>query len=178
MEVPNDLINDWSKEKWIAKKDLLKDAVWCEGALLTHEDKNRLYLAPAPTEFGLMYDITKSDIIEVVTTGRVERKLDMNVTISRCYIKKDAIVVRTSWMLASEIPAEAYELSKHTPTLSTAVASAAQTDLAAGRSFRLLGEIDPKPEPSPSPRPEPSPSPSPRPEPPRPAPPGVSGVRG
>jgi len=33
----SNFVNNWDKSKWLAKKDLLKDCVWCEGALLEHE---------------------------------------------------------------------------------------------------------------------------------------------
>jgi hypothetical protein len=95
----------WSKDRWIRIKEDLRDCVWVEGALLAHQGADCVYFAPEPTQFGLIYEIHRSDIKEALPTGQTRSKLGDDYEIVRVYVHKDAILVRMEWCLASTLPA-------------------------------------------------------------------------
>jgi hypothetical protein len=92
MERVNRFLNEhskgWSKERWIRIKEDLHDCVWVEGALLAHQDSDRIYFAPEPTQFGLIYEIRKSDIREALATGQRKSKLGTTTRLFGCTFTK------------------------------------------------------------------------------------------
>lgn len=126
------LSNTWSVDAWLEKKRKLADTVWLEGALLSHSAGDRIYIAPAPTAFGIVYELQVSDIVEVVDTGRQAKHLDQVYVISRAYLKKDAVALRLQWMLAAEIPSEAHDLSEEAGTILQRVAFGSMLDQTTG----------------------------------------------
>ena len=127
MEI-NQFINTWSKDKWIAKKDLLKNCVWCEGALLEHEDEEYVYFAPFPTEIGALYELKQKDIVDCAETGRTIKKIDTEYREVRIYIKSDLVLVKIEWRLGRHIPDDIKRYQEVADGRSKLVAESAQTE--------------------------------------------------
>lgn len=104
--IPEHLINDWSAKDWIAKKKKLSDCVWITGAILKHELDGLIYIAPAPTVYGVIFEFELSSIVEVVETGQISSFLDKEYIISRIYLNKKSIGKKISWCIANDLPAD------------------------------------------------------------------------
>ncbi len=128
MEVPQELIHDWSREKWLEKKRKLAECVWFEAALLRHPDSDMIYAAPEPTQYGVVYELRAADVVEVVRTDRQKAKLDQVYEIARVYVKRDAVVIRQQWMVAVELPNDCRSLSTNLEELERQTTSEALVD--------------------------------------------------
>jgi uncharacterized membrane protein YgcG len=141
----------WSKETWIANKERLSSCVWCEGALLLHSDAAMVYFAPEPTEFGVVYEIKRSGIVEILETGRVLAKLGNSYQIVRIYIRPEAVLIKMQWMLATEIPHDVAPLREAAKNLASETSSPPIADRLKAYSQRNGGGGGASPSPSPSP---------------------------
>jgi hypothetical protein len=159
------------------------NCVWFEGAILQHNTGDRIYAAPAPTSFGVIYDIRKEDIVEIVETGNKNRHLDRVYRLVRVYLKRETVLLRCQWMTAPEIPPDVDAMHAATPDYHAKGSDGSMVDRASHAKSLLdeegggggePGQIGGGPSPTPSPTPTPTPTPAPAPPPKS----GVSGVRG
>lgn len=125
----------WSKESWLNNKEKLSPCVWVEGALLSHPEQGCIYLAPAPTEFGILYELRRDGIVEALDTGRSVSKLDSTYPIVRIYLKPETVLVRLQWTLAAELPDEVSRLHARAEVMAAERSSPALTAL------QLMGEV-------------------------------------
>jgi len=131
--------NAWSKKDWLAKKAKLSDCIWIEGAILESEDTETIWIAPAPTSYGLYYEIALSDVVEILPIERELTFLDKTYRLARIYVKKKAVVVRSTWMLASELPEEVEAVALLSKSYEAKVAAGSLVDERITRML-VLGE--------------------------------------
>jgi len=143
-------------------------------ALLHHPDNALIFIAPEPTEYGIVYEVRVEDIVEMIGTEQQKAKLDRSYRMSRVYIKRNAVVVRQQWMLAIELPDDIQVLVRGAATLATEKSSAALVDRVTRRSLFSPSAVAKE---SPNGKPDPSP-PTPEPHEPSGGGGGSSGVRG
>ena len=124
------LINAWSSDRWLELKRQLAECVWCEGALLQHELPDRLYFAPEPTEFGIVYEILSSDIVEAISTGQTKTKLDRSYAISRLYLRRNAVLKKIVWLVATDLPSDVSPLREVASSLAVRSESISMLDKA------------------------------------------------
>ena len=141
--------------------------------MLAHPDPQFVYFAPEPTEYGIIYEVKRELLVEVLETGRVQEKLSSRYSIVRIYLHPSSVIVKMQWMLAAELPSDARTMHESVATLCQQKSSAPIADILRERLWEAgaAGAQLQSPTPSPSLSPSPSPTPGGGGS-------GVSGVRG
>jgi hypothetical protein len=158
-DVLKNCTNDWSLDNWLEIKRRLSDSVWIKAALLSNPNPANIYVSPAPTTFGIIYEIRKEDVDEIIDLRETVSFLDRVYKVVRVYMKKSAVVLRLQWALATGLPQEVADMQGQVADLEAEPSSHAFTDrllLSLARSdIPPMGGGGPKPGPSPSPSPGP-----------------------
>lgn len=146
----SELTNSWSREVWLKRKEALADSVWITGAILPHGDADKIYVAPAPTIYAVLYEIKKSDLLEVLPSEKLARFLGAEYKLARIYLPRTAIVLKIVCLVASELPDETVVMREYAEYCEQLDAGPTSDD---GSLTSASREIGPKPTPSPTPKP-------------------------
>lgn len=152
---------EWDANRWKSAKRRAAECVELTGALLKHPDEDRAYIAPEPTEWAVVFEVYRDDIVDAFSIDESRSKGGVEYPIVQTLLKRNSTVSVTGIYEADEIPA----------LLASLRGARYPRDPCLPNYGPIARPTNGDPEPSPSP----SPSPTPRPSGPRPV---ASGVRG
>lgn len=101
----------WKKQDWLARKRKETGCIWVECALLEHEDKTKVYLAPEPDRWSIIFEVDRAELVNVLPTGKVMKYLGNSFSIVRVFIKEETTLIQLRTTFAWEVPGLFQELN-------------------------------------------------------------------